>query len=138
MLRLLCGSLALRVKFAYPLIPTICQNHTSRPERCLTRLEESKILLLALTKGSCQYLSRRIVRYELCFLRVSFLLSRVGVSLFFFGRSQGHSVASIMTTSKEVSLSRSTFLPGRWKRVSWRRMLSNCRSVLPTVVSWTP
>ena len=99
--------------FRQPLIPTVGKTHLGRNEDGSACLPQCEVLLFAFTKGSGDNLATRFVGNYLGFLGVTLLFARVVTPLFFLGRSQGHSVASIKTTSNTVSVSRNTFLPGR-------------------------
>ena len=96
---LLLRRLRVGTQFRQTLIPAVGQTHRGGGEGGTARLEERKIGLLALTKGGRQDLTGRFVGDYLRFLGVALLFATVVASLFFFGRSQGHSVASSSTTS---------------------------------------
>ena len=92
--RLFGGRLAVFTAFFQSLIPTIGKAKLRGFEHRTTGLEQRKIGCFA----------RFLIGNYLRFLGVSLFLARVVASLFFFRRSQGHSVASIKTISKSISL----------------------------------
>ena len=102
--RLFGGRLAVFAAFFQSLIPTIGKAKLRGFEHRTTGLEQRKIGCFARAEGGGKYFARFLIGNYLRFLGVSLFLARVVASLFFFGRSQGHSVASIKTISKSISL----------------------------------
>ena len=104
---------AVEAHFHQSLIPTIRKTGFCGGKHGSALLEKCEVLLFAFTKGGGKDFAARFVGDHLGFLGVTLLFAAVVSLLFFLGRSQGHSVASIKTISNTVSLSRNTFLPGR-------------------------
>lgn len=112
-LRLLLRQATIGMELADPLIAAIGHTHQLGIQRCPAGAKQSQILFLAFTKSGRDNQPGPLVGEELGFLGVTLLFAGVEAALFFFGRSHGHSVASIRMTSNTVSEGRSAFLPGR-------------------------
>lgn len=113
MLALLLGRFGILAQLVQSLIAAVSQTDMRARQRGSARFEQRKVRLLAFAKGRCDNLPRGVLGDYLGLLGMAFLLATVVATLFFFGRSQGHSVASTKTTSKIRSLWRRDFLPGR-------------------------
>ena len=111
--RFLLRRRAVGVKFLDALIPAVGDRFNQQAQRRFAFLEQREVGLLAFAKIGGDNLAGNRVGNHLGFERVAFFLAGVVAPLFFFGRSQRHSVASIKTTSKTVSLWRRAFFPGR-------------------------
>lgn len=81
-----------------PEITAVCQALCLLGHRCPTALKELEIVPLADTERRCQDLFGLLVGDYLGFLRVTLFLAAVPTLLLFWGRSTGHSVASMTTT----------------------------------------
>ena len=113
MLRFLLGRLAVLMLLCDSLVATVCQTIHRSQHFSSTVLEQCQVMFLARTKSSGNYLARQLIGDYLSFLSMSLLFSAIVATLLFLGRSQGHSVASIITISKMVSLWHNAFLPGK-------------------------
>lgn len=102
MLGLLLGSKAVLMIFVQTLVSAIPQKRQKQTYARSAAFVESEIGAFAFTKGGGNNDTGLLVADHLCFLGVASLLSTVVAPLFFFGRSQGHSVASMTTISQVV------------------------------------
>ena len=102
---LLFRCLAVTAMLGDPLIPAIGKSADRLWQRRSALAKEREIVRFPVAESRREYLARLFIGHKLRFLSVSLLFTAVVVALFFFGRSQGHSVASIRTTSITVSLS---------------------------------
>ena len=103
-LRLLLRRLTVGMLLRQTLIPTIGQADNRRLQTGTACLKQREIRFLAFAKGRCQHFAGALIGNYLRFLRVTLLFAGVVAALFFLGRSHGHSVASINTISKTVSV----------------------------------
>ena len=98
MLALLVRDLAVDVMLEQTQITAVCQALCLRRHRCPALPEELEVVHLARAERRCQDLLGFLVGDYLSLLRVTLFLAAVTAVLLFFGRSTGHSVASITTT----------------------------------------
>jgi chemotaxis methyl-accepting protein methylase len=120
------------------LVPSIRQDSNVLCNVKVLVLEQLKVMLAAITKGSGYDFGRFWVGNQLRFLSVTFLFAAVVLFLAFFGRSIGCSLTSTRITSKTVSVGWSVFLPGRRNFCESTRASSTLRMVRHTVASLTP
>jgi len=137
-LRFLGRDLAVRMKTAQAQVSRICQDTDLFGKQTATFLEQFKIMLAPMGKGCGNDLLCLLVDDQLRFLGVMLLFAAVVLTLLFFGRSIGCSVASISTTSISVSLGCSAFLPGRRNSPDFISTFSTLWIVRHTVASLTP
>lgn len=106
-------SLAVFMKVCQTLIACICQYSNMLGNIAALLLEELKVVLTSMSKGSGNDLSGLLACNQLRFLSMTPFFAAEMLFLAFFGRSTGCSLASTSTTSKTVSLACSAFFPGR-------------------------
>jgi hypothetical protein len=116
MLALLLRQTAVAVALRQAQIPAVRQALGLWQERQTGPQEQLEVVRPARAEARHEDALCLRVGDDLRFLGVALLLTAVTLSLFFFGRSTGHSVASTTTTSKAMSVLVSAFLPGRVNR----------------------
>ena len=104
----------LRVFFIQALIAFIGQTTRRLRQRRWPPTTDFDIVYATGIEGDIQHLQARQVDHRLAFQCMIFFLTAVVAALFFFGRSQGVSVASITTTS-QVGSSGRVGLSGLWQ-----------------------
>lgn len=87
-----------------PLIAAVSQAGHPGDKGGPALLEQCEVVHLARREGGRNDPAGSLVGDYLRLQSVALLLAAIATPLFFFGRSQGHSVASTRTTSKAVSL----------------------------------
>lgn len=96
-------------------IACICFKFCAAPCMDSGFFEQSEIVLFPVAETQANDFHCFLISDKLGFQCMSFLFSGIVVSLFFFGRSMGVSVASIRMISYSASLFSSSFLPGKEK-----------------------
>ncbi|MDR3576863.1 MAG: hypothetical protein P4L50_23605 [Anaerolineaceae bacterium] len=129
--------LAVGMQLTQPQITAIRQAANMLGEETSAFFEQFKIMLASFGKSRRNNRLCLLVYNQLRFLGVPLLFAAVVLSLLFFGRSMGCSVASISTTSITLSLACSAFLPGRRNSPDFISTFSTRRIVRHTVASLT-
>lgn len=137
-LRALGRDLAVSVQVTDSLVPRIGQTADLLRQAASAVLEQYKVVLAALSKSCSKNHLCLWVHDQLRFLSMPLFLAAVMPTLLFFGRSIGCSVASINTTSINVSLGCKAFRPGSRNSPEFISTFSTFRIVRHTVASLTP
>ncbi len=137
-LRAFGRDLAVFMQLVYSKIRRIGQTGDMLRHSGATVFEQGKVMLTAHPKICSHNHVSFLVHDQLCFLGMPFLLSAVVPTLLFFGRSMGCSVASINTTSINVSLACKALRPGSRNSPDFISTFSTFRIVRHTVASLTP
>lgn len=137
-LRALGRDLAVFMQVVYSKIPRIGQTADRLRQAGSAVFEQCKVVLAALSKSCSENHLGLLVHNQLRFLGMPLLFSAVVPMLLFLGRSMGCSVASINTTSINVSLGWNAFLPGSRNSPDFISTSSTFRIVRHTVASLTP
>lgn len=135
---LLGGQAAIGVALLQAQIAAVRQALGTGVDRRPALPEQLEVVRLARTESRREDAPRLQIGDDLRFLGVALLLAAVRALLLFWGRSTGHSVASITTTSKTTSLLVRAFLPGRVNSPERSRAFSTAWMVRQTADSLSP
>lgn len=105
-------------------IACICFKFCAAPCMDSGFLKQPEIMLFPIAEVQAEDSHCFLINDKLSFQCMSFLFSGIVVSLFFWGRSIGVSVASIRMISYSTSLFSSSFFPGKEKVPSFIRTFS--------------